>query len=300
MSNVTEQEYKITALNNNVWKINTSNPNAYRNLSMKLNMEKYQWYTYENKNDRPIKVMARGLHPTCEINSIMEDLENKGFKILDAVNIIKKERRSGENRLEPVSKRGLPLFMLTFDKSEQIEKIYNITGILNMRVKIEAVKRGSTRIVQCKKCQGYNHTQRYCARDPRCVKCAEKHPTQTCKLSKEEPAKCINCYGQHPASYRGCEVAKQLQKMRDQARKPLLSHPNKDRARNEASMRRENYTYAQAASNSKENETNGTENFKNTVQAILKSLEEQNKLNKLILDRLNLLEIPSSKIVKHK
>lgn len=302
MNNTTEQEFKITALNNNVWKINTSNSNAYRNLTMKLNTEKHQWYTYENKNDRPIKVMARGLHPTCEIKSIIEDLENKGFKILDAVNIMKRERRSEENSQEAIPKRGLPLFMLTFDKSEEVGKIYNITGILNMRVKIEAIKKASTRIVQCKKCQGFNHTQRYCAREPSCVKCAGKHPTQTCQLSKEEPAKCVNCRGQHPANYRGCEVAKQLQKIRDQKRKPQQSHPNPSQVRNVFSqhLRRENLTYAQATANSKENNTNDIKNFESAVQAILNSLEEQNKLNKLILDRLNLLELPSSNTARNK
>lgn len=55
-----------------------------------------------------------------------------------------------------------------------------------------------------------------------------QHPTQACTVDKNAPAKCINCKGQHPASYRGCEVAKELQKLRDQTRKQPQQKRNRD------------------------------------------------------------------------
>lgn len=304
MNSVTDRDYKITALNNNVWKINTSTSNAYRNLTMKLNCGKHQWHTYENKNDRHIKVMARGLHPTCATEDIIDDLRKKGLKILGAVNIIKKEKGNGENRREPVTKKGLPLFMLTFDKSENIQNIFNLTGILNMRVKIEAIKRASTKIAQCKKCQGFNHTQKYCGREIRCVKCAGKHPTEMCTLTRDAPPKCVNCSGQHPASYRGCEVAKHLQKIRNQARKTpenQMIQANKDSSINKTAqhIRKEGTTFAQVVKSSNlRNDNDITENMRINIQAILKSLEEQNKLNKLIFDQFKLLGQPLQPITK--
>jgi len=36
-----------------------------------------------------------------------------------------------------------------------------------------------------------------------------------CKVVRNLAPKCINCKGQHPANYKGCEVAVELQKMRD-------------------------------------------------------------------------------------
>lgn len=52
--------------------------------------------------------MARGLHATCEKEDILEDLQQKDLKILDAVNIIKKERvRNGQGDLT-IYKKGFP------------------------------------------------------------------------------------------------------------------------------------------------------------------------------------------------
>ena len=109
----------------------------------------------------------------------------------------------------------LPLFILTFHKDEGINKIYNIQYICRMKIKIEALK-SSKLIVQCKKCQRYGHTQNFCKRDPKCVKCAGDHLTVDCtKPKKLQNPKCANCGESHPASYRGCVIAKELQKGRN-------------------------------------------------------------------------------------
>ena len=63
------------------------------------------------------------------------------------------------------------------------------------------------------RCQQYGHTKNYCNRSPACVKCAKNHLTAHCPYSgKIEKVKCFNCNGNHPASYKGCEVRKQLQR----------------------------------------------------------------------------------------
>ena len=49
MSTVTNKDYKLTALNNNVWKMCTADAESYRTLASKLNTNKMQWYTYETK-----------------------------------------------------------------------------------------------------------------------------------------------------------------------------------------------------------------------------------------------------------
>lgn len=210
-------ECKLIALKNDVWKINTSNPDNYRNLVNYLNTQNIEWYTYEDKNDRLTKVMARGLHPTCDPTEIVDDLIQKGLQITNATNIKKKERTSNEEGIRSTKLRGLPLFMLTFKKEEDIHKIYTISSILNIKVKIEAIRKNSNQIPQCKKCQGFNHTEKYCHKNIKCVKCAENHPTKDCTRDIKLPAKCTNCNGQHPASYRGCDVAVQLQNLRNKA-----------------------------------------------------------------------------------
>lgn len=168
-------EYKVTTLNNNVWKINVFDSDAHRALTKRLDTESIQWYTYENKNERPIRVMVRGLHALCAKEDIQEDLQKKGYKILDAVNILKKEKQEDEHGVQVVIKRKLPLFMLTFEHQKSVDKIYEIKTILNLVVKIEPLRKNTKTIPQCKRCQGFNHTQAYCRKEPRCVKCAGKH-----------------------------------------------------------------------------------------------------------------------------
>jgi len=106
------------------------------------------------------------------------------------------------------------MFILTFDNSEDIDKINKITHILGCKVQIQPMK-GSKLIRQCKKCQAFGHTQKYCAKEPRCVKCAGKHPTRECQKAKNQNPKCVNCGEGHPAYYRECIVAKELKKIKN-------------------------------------------------------------------------------------
>jgi hypothetical protein len=89
------------------------------------------------------------------------------------------------------------------------------------KVEIEALKM-STLIPQCKRCQAFGHTQKYCNKECRCVKCAGKHQTKDCKKTAEEKPKCIHCGEDHPASYRGCTIAIELQKIRNNTLKQRL------------------------------------------------------------------------------
>lgn len=300
LKSIAGKDHKVTTLNNNVWKINVSDSDTYRSLAQKLNTEKIQWYSYENKNERPIRVMARGLHASCTIEDVQEDLRNRGYQILDAVNIIKKQKHEDERGEQVITKHGLPLFMLTFDNKENVEEIYKIKTILNMVVKIEPVRKNTKMIPQCKKCQGFNHTQAYCQKEPRCVKCAGKHLTKNCNINRKSVPKCVNCQGAHPANYRGCEVAKELQKRRNMLMKPLKEKQQlatKTRSVNEKEpgfnkesklSTSEQKTYAQITSNG--NEENDNSFNAKMLNLILGRLDEQSTMNKMIFDRLNKLE----------
>lgn len=256
LSSVAATDYNITILNNDVWEINVFDPDAYRALTRVLNAGNIQWHTYENKSERPIRVMARGIHASYTKDDIMNDLNKKSYKIINAVNIIKKEKQTNDKGEQIISKRGLPLFMLTFNNQEKMEKIYEIKKILNIAVKIEPLRRNMKAIPQCKRCKCYNHTQAYCCREPRCVECAGKHLTTNCNISKQTAPKCVNYKGMHPANYRGCEVAKELQRRRDQLMKPIkkvtqlsnndkLNKPKKEERKKEKRITFGEKTFAQ-------------------------------------------------------
>lgn len=183
-------------------KINANNEDSYRAIATLLRQQNYLWHSYENKQDRPIRVMAKNLHFSCLPERIIEDLAAKGFKIEDAVN--KKSWRK---------KEPLNMFMLSFQKEEELDKIYKLKTILGCKVEIQPLKT-SKLIPQCKRCQAYGHTQRYCSKEPRCVKCTGKHLSKDCQKPTEDKPKCVHCGEAHPASYRGCVVAKELQSLK--------------------------------------------------------------------------------------
>lgn len=202
-------KYEIKLLNNKQLSIKVFSENDYRSLTRAINEAKFEWHSYENKATRPCKVIARGLHPTCNTNFILDDLKQLGFNVLSVVNLTKKKKLNDKEIIDP-----LPLFMLTFDHSEDIKKVFSITHIVKTKVRIEAIRKQKEQIPQCKRCQRFEHTQSFCNREPRCVKCAGSHLTINCNLDKKAPPKCSNCHEAHPANYRGCMVAKELQKRR--------------------------------------------------------------------------------------
>lgn len=73
--------------------------------------------------------------------------KKKKFKVKEVVQKLKKT--SINNKIEFIR---LPLYMLVFDASEDINKIYNIQYINHMKVIIEAIRHNKL-IPQCKRCQ---------------------------------------------------------------------------------------------------------------------------------------------------
>lgn len=206
-----EKFWSMKSLGNDVWKINPQNDEAYQKISEKLNEKGFLWWTYDNKNTRPLKVIVKGLHPTTPREKIIENLSSQGFKVLDVSNIMKDKFENGAK----LGKAPLPIHLLTFERGQEVEKVYEIKKIMATVVKIEPLKVKSKLIVQCRRCQMYLHTQRFCHREPKCVKCSKGHLTKDCKFKRIINPKCINCGGPHTANYRKCEVAVKLQELHD-------------------------------------------------------------------------------------
>lgn len=212
-TNLTKDSFITKMTNGEKVKINSHNDDSYRCITKLLLQNNCLWYSYENKQDRPIRVMAKNLHSSCLPNRIVEDLTSQGYKIEDAV-----------NKLSWKSKEPLSMFMLSFQKDEDIKKIYGIKSILGCKVDIQPLKT-SKLIPQCKRCQAYGHTQKYCSKEPRCVKCTGKHLTRDCNKPAEAKPKCVHCGEPHPANYRGCIVAKELQNIKDKNTRKNVAVP---------------------------------------------------------------------------
>jgi len=141
-------------------KVNVADGEVYRMLTNILLEGRYAWHSYKDKHTGPIRVMARNLHHSCNPGRIVSDPKARGYKVIDAA-----------NKLKWRSKEPLDMFILTFSTDENTNKIFEIISILGSKVEIEPLIK-SKLIPQCKQCQAYRHTEWYCNKDPRCVKCA--------------------------------------------------------------------------------------------------------------------------------
>lgn len=57
--------------------------------------------------------------------------------------------------------------------------------------------------IQCLKCCRFGHIKAQCRSNPRCFKCAQSHPGESCEVN-ENTATCLHCSGQHFASSKNC------------------------------------------------------------------------------------------------
>lgn len=97
------------------------------------------------------------------------------------------------------------MFFVDLEPAENNKEIYKITGLQNKVIQIEPPRSIKNSIIQCTRCQQYGHSKSYCNKPYICVKCGGFHNTKDCKKTKETPAKCALCGGDHPANYKGCE-----------------------------------------------------------------------------------------------
>jgi hypothetical protein len=229
-----EKAFQIKLMNGDNMKINVADEESYRRLTRMLLEETIPWHSYENKQNRPTKVMVKRLHSSCKPEKIVEELCKRGYKATGAT-----------NKLKWKTKEPLNMFMLEFRQDEDINKIFGITDILGTRVEIQPIRK-SKMVPQCKRCQAYGHTQGYCAKEPRCVKCTGKHFTRDCTKPKDVPPKCVHCGKNHPANYRGCLVAKEMQKLKNK----LMSKPSlPQRPQRERQLENNNRERAQEINN---------------------------------------------------
>lgn len=212
---VNKQGVKISemkALANGELKIQPQQTEDYRNLRKLLDKPALEsendkkalgvlrYHTYQLREDKPFTVYVRNLHHSTEHEEIANELATLGYQVINITNIQIKKRY--ENRSTLVK---LPLFKVDLQPNENNRSILSLTTLLQFRISVELPKKSST-IAQCRRCQEIGHTQNFCTKAPKCVKCGDRHPTKECKKPKDAPPKCANCGGEHTANYRGCSV----------------------------------------------------------------------------------------------
>lgn len=272
-------------------KIQTANPDSYRTLVRYLKEENAEFHTYQLHEDKPIRVVIRNLHPTTRTELIKDELEVRLFEVRRVTNV-----------LHRITKIQLPLFFVDLEPTQKSSEIFQLSSLLHTKIKIEEPYKPKS-ISQCNNCQEYGHTKTYCGYPSRCVRCGAHHQSSACPNSRAVPPKCALCSGDHPASYKGCSVYRELQR----GKKPTTnSNFLSDNIRNKNTTVRDSHpltnasinqpskqvpTYAQATSgesaNSDPNSTSDLKNFLGEFKSIIEPLVSLlNKLISKLLDKI--------------
>lgn len=195
-----EQTPVFKNLSNNTLKIQVKDENIYRKVRSFLNEKHVSYFTSE----KPFRVVIRGLHPQTDKAEIIAALLDFGHEVREVTNVVIKKKidtkKNGEKIAVP-----LPLFFVALEPKENNKNIYDLKALIHQRISIEAPHK-KKEVPQCKNCQQFGHTRKYCQKPAKCVKCGNPHRTEECKKSMKTTAKCANCAGNHTAIWKGCET----------------------------------------------------------------------------------------------
>jgi hypothetical protein len=193
---VNKEDYQLKIRNNHV-QILPTDPDSYRKLIKVLKALNAKFYTYQLKQERSFRVILHNIHYSANLDELKYELQNLGHEVTNINNIRHK-----------MTKDPLSVFFVELKRKPNNKEIYNINRLMNSIVKFEPFIKKE--IVQCKRCQRYGHTQKYCNLNYCCAKCAGPHSTDQCIKPIEILPKCIHCQGDHTANYKGCSVYQTL------------------------------------------------------------------------------------------
>ena len=200
-------------------KVQTSDGADYANTTRWLDAEKLQYYSYETKENKGLRVIIKGIDHQVKPEEIKGDLERQHFQVKWVSNVLNRYKKP-----QPMFKVELMPTQIQLQRGK-VHPIYGVKFVVSRRVTVEdPYKRKGP--VQCQNCQEYGHTRTYCKLKSVCVRCGDNHVSQDCKLDRENPTnkKCSNCGMNHTANYRGCSVYKALNnQIKSSQRKPTLN-----------------------------------------------------------------------------
>lgn len=181
-----------------------------------LASEKVSFHTYTRKDEKLPKAVIKGLPKFVHAN-IPDELKSLGFV------------GASVSELRTLLPSECPPVLVQLPSGTDMMKFKKIRYLSNCVIEIQRYKPSKKQGTQCFRCQGFGHAARNCNRPPRCVKCAQDHPTWECTKNKDrqEPARCCNCQQDHPANYAQCnerlKYINRIETRRETLRKAMVS-----------------------------------------------------------------------------
>lgn len=177
--------------------IYTENLEDYNTILQYAKETKYEHYTHTPKELKEFKMILKNISPHISESEIKEDLERQDLKI----NRVKQMAKKLENNTE----LKLPVFIINFAPNTLKRDIFKIKYVCNSVIQWDHYQ-SNIKIIQCFRCQGFNHISTNCFKNPVCRKCSGPHFTSACIDSSNLVIKCVNCKGEHEANSAECVV----------------------------------------------------------------------------------------------
>lgn len=122
---------------------------------------KIEYHTFDLNLEKPLKTVLRGVIQEITEDEIQADLISKGYLVT------KVSRMMGRNS------KPAPLILIEIDR--EYKSIYNLSNCCGLSISVERLKAKST-VIQCHRCQIFNHTQKNCNADYKCLNSATDTP----------------------------------------------------------------------------------------------------------------------------
>lgn len=167
----------------------------HRGITQTLRDEGLQYHTYFLEEEKHLNIIIRGVDMHVDLKDVKLALVEQGFEPLEIYRL----KIGPDNRLTPLIKILVP-------KASKDEVFNNLTHLLYFPVTVELQRSNKPKgaVNQCHNCQQFGHSAQCCKAKPKCHKCAGDHYFRDCLKSKDTPAMCINCGGDHPANHSRC------------------------------------------------------------------------------------------------
>lgn len=169
-------------------------------MKSKLEEVQIKYFSYTPVTEKHRKLVLRSVPSLYTVDEVKEDIMKQSNAVMNVTELKSKVQHETHFRSYLVT------FVYDADLSDAKKTIrYVCHHKVNWQdYRKPARFKGS----QCFRCQRFGHVSKNCNMDPRCVQCSLVHEMGQCTKQPEEQPVCVNCGENHPASYKGCTIAK--------------------------------------------------------------------------------------------
>lgn len=182
----------FSRVNNAKFRVFPADSSARTNIIDFLKKQNIEFNTYTPSDEKMVNVLIKGLDHIDNADVIKDALAEKGFEPSKIV-----KHTTGYMRKNNVKSS---LWLIVLQPNTDTTELFKIKAIDSAIIKFEFLRK--PKIIQCRRCQRFNHSASNCSLPYRCVKCTDKHEPGQCKSgtkNKFKP-KCVNCQGNHTAN----------------------------------------------------------------------------------------------------